>query len=140
VSIDCSVAASTATPRSEWTEPERFADWFGGDQAEIPVATVALEVREGGRWRATIFAGAEGREIHWDGRYLEVVEPQILVLTLSDQGEPYDLVTVVLVDIGGGHTEMLFRQRGTMSGPEYKRAASRWSSFFDHMAKALAND
>jgi hypothetical protein len=34
-------------------------------------------------------------------RYLEVVEPQILVLTLSDQGEPHDLVTVVLVEIGG---------------------------------------
>jgi uncharacterized protein YndB with AHSA1/START domain len=124
----------------EWTEPERFAEWYGGDNAEIPLQTVTLDVRVGGTWRATMFAGPKRREIHWDGKYLEVVEPKLLVLTLSDQGEPYDLITVVLVDLGDGLTEMLFRQRGSMSGPEYERAARGWSSFFDHMAKGLAND
>jgi uncharacterized protein YndB with AHSA1/START domain len=124
----------------EWTDPERFAEWYGGDNAEIPLRTVSLDVRVGGTWRATMFAGPKRREIHWDGKYLEVVEPKLLVLTLSDQGEPYDLVTVVLVDVGEGLTEMLFRQRGSMTGPEYQRAARGWSSFFDHMAKGLAND
>lgn len=133
-------SASRERVWKEWTEPERFAEWYGGDQAEIPVTTVALDVRVGGTWRATMFAGPERREIHWDGKYLEVVEPKLLVLTLSDQGEPYDLVTVVLVDVGGGHTEMLFRQRGTMSGPEYERAARGWTLFFDHIAKGLADD
>jgi uncharacterized protein YndB with AHSA1/START domain len=125
----------------EWTEPERFAEWYGGDQAEIPLETVEMDVRVGGTWRATMVAGSQRREIHWDGEYLEVVEPHLLVLTLTDDaGEPYDLVTVVLIDVGGGHTEMLFRQRGTMSGPEYERAARGWASFFDHMARGLAND
>jgi uncharacterized protein YndB with AHSA1/START domain len=124
----------------EWTEAERFAEWYGGDNAEIPLQTVSLDVRVGGTWRATMFAGPKRREIHWDGKYLEVVEPKLLVLTLSDQGEPYDLVTVVLVDVGEGLTEMLFRQRGSMTGPQYERAARGWSSFFDHMAKALTGD
>jgi uncharacterized protein YndB with AHSA1/START domain len=69
----------------EWTEPERFADWFGGSETEVPVSTVSMDVREGGTWRATMFAGPARREIHWKGEYREVVEPERLVFTLSDQ-------------------------------------------------------
>ena len=58
----------------EWTEPERFADWFGGSEAEVPVSTVSMDVRDGGSWRATMFAGAERFEIRWKGEYREVVE------------------------------------------------------------------
>ena len=57
----------------EWTEPEAFADWFGGDHAEVPVSTVSMDVREGGAWRATMFAGPTRREISWIGEYHEVV-------------------------------------------------------------------
>jgi len=53
----------------EWTEPERFADWFGGDHAEVPVATVSMDVREGGAWRATMFVKPDRREIRWNGEF-----------------------------------------------------------------------
>jgi uncharacterized protein YndB with AHSA1/START domain len=124
----------------EWTEPDRFADWFGGDEAEIPPSTVALDVRVGGTWRATMFAGPERREIRWTGKYLEVAEPKLLALTFSDDGAPDELIIVVLVDIGEGHTEMLLRQRGAMSGPAYERAARGMSSFLDRMAKHIADE
>jgi uncharacterized protein YndB with AHSA1/START domain len=123
----------------EWTEPERFADWFGGGGAEVPVSTVTMDVREGGAWRATMFAGPDRREIHWKGDYREVVEPERLVLTFSDQpGDEYELVTVVLTDLGDGRTEMLFQQRGGMSPEQYERAGAGWSTFFDRMAERLA--
>jgi uncharacterized protein YndB with AHSA1/START domain len=32
----------------EWTTPERFADWFGGE-AEVPPDSVSMDVRKGGR-------------------------------------------------------------------------------------------
>jgi uncharacterized protein YndB with AHSA1/START domain len=48
----------------EWTEPERFADWFGGPQSEVPLSSVAMDVRPGGAWRATMFAEPGRREIH----------------------------------------------------------------------------
>jgi uncharacterized protein YndB with AHSA1/START domain len=32
----------------EWTEPERFADWFGGPDAEVPLSSVSMDVRKGG--------------------------------------------------------------------------------------------
>ena len=124
----------------EWTEPERFADWFGGSEAEVPVSTVSMDVREGGTWRATMFAGPARREIHWKGEYREVVEPERLVFTLSDQPSEntYELVSVVLTDLGDGRTEMLFQQRGRMSARQYERAEEGWSSFFDRMAEHLA--
>ena len=28
----------------EWTEPERFADWFGGTESEVPLAMVSMDV------------------------------------------------------------------------------------------------
>src|SRR5205823_5385895 len=60
----------------EWTEPERFADWFGGPEAEIPLETVTMDVRPGGTWRATMFFGPDRRVIRWKGEYFEVVAPE----------------------------------------------------------------
>ena len=121
----------------EWTEPERFADWFGGS-AEVPLASVSMDVRPGGAWRLTMLAG--GGEIAWHGEYREVVEPGRLVLTFCDQPEPehIEVVTVVLTDVGDGRTEMHFEQRGELSPEQYERAGQGWSGFFDRVAERLA--
>jgi uncharacterized protein YndB with AHSA1/START domain len=29
----------------EWTEPEGFADWFGGGEAEVPLSTDGRQAR-----------------------------------------------------------------------------------------------
>ena len=122
----------------EWTEPERFADWFGGSEAEIPLETVTLDVRPGGAWRATMFFGPDRRMIRWRGEYLEVVAPERLVLTFSDRSdEVYELVTVVLNDLGSGRTEMLFEQRGHLRPEEYERTKDGWGGFFDRMDARL---
>jgi uncharacterized protein YndB with AHSA1/START domain len=124
----------------EWTEPEGFADWFGGGQAEVPLSTVSMDVRPGGTWRATMYADPGRHEIHWKGEYREVVEPERLVFTISDQpGDAHELIIVVLTDLGDGRTEMLFQQRGGgLSPEEYERAGQGWSTFFDRMAERLA--
>jgi uncharacterized protein YndB with AHSA1/START domain len=124
----------------EWTEPDRFADWFGGVEAEVPLSTVSMDVRPGGSWRATMFAGPERRKIQWKGEFHEVVEPERLVFTISDQpgDEAFELITVVLNDLGDGRTEMLFEQRGRMSAEEYERAGEGWGKFFDRIAERLA--
>jgi uncharacterized protein YndB with AHSA1/START domain len=125
----------------EWTEPERFADWFGGPESDVPLSTVSMDVRPGGGLRLTMFFGPGRREIRWEGDYREVVEPERLVFTLSDQPgeEAYELVTVVLTDLGGGRTEMLLEQRGRMTPEQYERAGEGWSGFFDRIAERLAS-
>ena len=125
----------------EWTEPEGFADWFGGPQSEVPVASVSMDVRPGGALRGTRFAGPERREIQWKGEYQEVTEPERLVFTLTDEpgGELYELVTVILNDLGDGRTEMHFQQHGYLEPDEYDRTKDGWSTFFDRIASRLAH-
>jgi uncharacterized protein YndB with AHSA1/START domain len=125
----------------EWTEPERFAAWYGGDQADIPVSTVSMDVRPGGRWKATMFFGEDRREIRWEGEYLEVAPPERLVFTVTDMpGVPTtELVVVVLHDLGDGRTEMVMEQRGGNLTPDQYRAAGQgWGGFFDTMERQLA--
>jgi uncharacterized protein YndB with AHSA1/START domain len=124
----------------EWTEPEAFADWFGGRGSEVPLSSVTMDVRPGGLWRLTMFAAPDRREIRWKGEFLEIEEPERLVFTVSDRpDEVYEVVTVVLVDLGDGRTEMRFEQRGGLLTPEeYERAGSGWSLFFDVIAERLA--
>jgi uncharacterized protein YndB with AHSA1/START domain len=124
----------------EWTEPEPFADWFGGSESDVPLSTVSMDVRPGGSWRAMMYAGPERREIYWKGEYRGVVEPERLVFTLSDQPgeEAYELITVVLTDLGDDRTEMLFEQRGRMSAEQYERAGQGWSTFFDRVAERVS--
>jgi uncharacterized protein YndB with AHSA1/START domain len=124
----------------EWTDPEAFADWYGGAQAEIPISSVSMDVREGGGWKATMFAGPERSEINWHGEYREVVEPERLVFTVSDRpGEEFELVTVALTDLGDGRTEMLMEQEGGHLTPDgYEHAKQGWGGFFDRLAERLA--
>jgi uncharacterized protein YndB with AHSA1/START domain len=132
-----------AAPRErvwkEWTEPERFADWFGGPESEVPLSTVSMDVKPGGSWRLTMFAAPGRREINWSGEYREVVEPERLVFTVSDQPgeEAFELVTVLLVDLGDGRTEMHFEQRGRLAAEVYEAAKQGWSTFFDRIDERL---
>jgi uncharacterized protein YndB with AHSA1/START domain len=124
----------------EWTEPERFADWFGGTECEVPLSTVAMDVRSGGAWRATMLCGPDRRLIRWKGEYREVAPPERLVFTISDQpgDERYELVTVVLIELGDGRTEMRFEQRGHQRPDQYDRAKQGWGTFFARIDERLA--
>jgi uncharacterized protein YndB with AHSA1/START domain len=123
----------------EWTEPERFADWFGGPQSEVPLSTVSMEVSPGGALRLTMYSGPGRREIHWRGEFLEVVEPERLVFTIADRpGDDYELITVELTDLGDGRTEMRFEQRGHLLPEQYERTKEGWGGFFDRIAERLA--
>jgi uncharacterized protein YndB with AHSA1/START domain len=124
----------------EWTEPARFADWFGGVECEVPLPSVAMDLRPGGAWRATMFCGPTRREIRWTGEYREVVAPERLVFTITDQsdGDRYELASVLLTDLGDGRTQMRFEQRGYMRPDEYDRAQSGWGGFFARIDARLA--
>ena len=134
-----------AAPRErvwrEWTEPEAFADWYGGTESEVPIETMSMDVREGGSWSATMYAGPDRREMHWRGEYVEVDPPKRLVFTVTDEPEDdaRELVTVELEDLGDGRTEMRMQQTGGGLPPEgYERAKQGWGGFFDRMDARLS--
>ena len=125
---------------SEWTRPDAFADWFGGQESEVPLDSVSMDVRPGGTWRATMFSGPGRREIRWSGEYREVTVPERLVFTVTDQpGDGrYELVTVLLGELGDGRTEMRFEQRGHKRPDEYDRTKQGWGVFFARLDERLA--
>jgi uncharacterized protein YndB with AHSA1/START domain len=140
------ITRTFAAPRErvwrEWVQPEAFADWFGGTEAEIPLDTVEMDVREGGSWKATMFAGPDRREINWIGEYLEVNEPERLVLTMTDRPDDPErgVVTVSFSDLGDGRTEMRMEQSGPGMSPEQWEAATKgWGGFFDRMEARLGD-
>ena len=125
----------------EWTEPERFADWFGGVECEVPLSTVTMDVRPGGAWKATMYVEPGRHEIRWKGEYREVEPPERLVFTVSDRPDDrYEVVSVVLTDLGDGRTEMSFEQRGHMRPEQYERTGQGWGSFFDRIDERLLDD
>jgi uncharacterized protein YndB with AHSA1/START domain len=125
---------------SEWTEPEAFADWYGGMACEVPLSSVSMDVRPGGTWRLTMFCPPDRRRIDWKGQYREVEPPERLVFTVTDQpgDDALELVIVVLEDLGDGRTQMRFEQRGSMSPEQYERATEGWGTFFERVQERLA--
>jgi uncharacterized protein YndB with AHSA1/START domain len=141
ISITRVFDAPRADVWKEWTEPERFADWYGGPEGEVPLSSVSMDVRVGGEWRLTMYFGPKRREIQWRGEYRELIEPERLVFTVTDRAdEAEELVIVDLIDLGDGRTEMRFQQRGGgLTEKGYERAGEGWGGFFDRMDQRLAS-
>lgn len=125
-----------------WTEPERFAGWFGEDGSSVPLETVSMDVRPGGAWNLIMLFGPDRAELPFSGHYLEIVEPERLVMTITDQvhpdGEDVEVVTVVLEDLGDGRTRMTFTQHGgNLDADGYAGARRGWLAFFERTGTQL---
>jgi uncharacterized protein YndB with AHSA1/START domain len=59
----------------------------------------------------SFFGPAPSADLDWKGEYREVVETERLVFTLSDQPgeESYELIIVVLTDLGDGRSTFFDR-------------------------------
>ncbi|SDK10513.1 Uncharacterized conserved protein YndB, AHSA1/START domain [Nonomuraea maritima] len=122
---------------ASWTEPERFARWFGPASLATPVGRITLDTRPGGVWRTTL-VGEEGFEVTLDGTYRVVEAPSRLVFTTGDPDAPGDgpasVATVELTGAGGG-TAMRFHQYGVNTDDEHAaQARAGWLEFFDRLA------
>jgi uncharacterized protein YndB with AHSA1/START domain len=119
-----------------WTKPEHFSFWFGSEAIEVPLDTVKMDTRPGGSWSAVMLL-PDGTTKSWLGKYLEVDEPDKLMLTLSDNpsSTTSETVTVSLTEMEGG-TEMVMKQSGgNLSEGQYQAAQLGYNTFFDSMDK-----
>ena len=142
-SAGATITRTFAAPRQlvyeAWTTPQHFATWWGGSAVTVPGDSIAMDVRVGGTWKATMILPGDMPEINWYGEYVEVDPPSKLVLTMTDRpGDARELVTVVLTEVEGG-TEMVFTQTGgNLDAAEYERVTEGWQTFFDAMDEVLA--
>ncbi len=124
-----------------WTTPTAWVEWYGKPW-EVPKDSAEMDVRVGGRWKSVTIA--EGNTINFTGEYKEVQEPNRLVLTVEDPGNPsnpqFETVTAILKDLGGNKTEMNFTQSGNLPPEEYQKGLKEgWTGFFDALDKYLEN-
>ena len=133
---------------SAFTEPEQFARWWGTESVEVPVDSVSIDAREGGRWaaqmRVPMDEGEELMIIDWSGEYTEVDPPRRLAYTLKDDpgreaGAP------VVVDFEelpeGAGTRVILTQTSPDFTPEQTQATvAGYSDFFDALAGVLGVD
>jgi uncharacterized protein YndB with AHSA1/START domain len=126
-----------------WTQPAQFAQWFGGPDSSVPLETLAMDVRPGGAWNLIMLAGPERMELAFGGFYREVVEPERLVLVLTNPEDPSDpnveVMTVVFTDLGD-KTEILFTQTGHLPEEEYVHTKQGTEIFFDSLAELVARE
>jgi uncharacterized protein YndB with AHSA1/START domain len=119
------------------TESELFARWFG---AEFSVDVHQWDLRPGGEWRAIMHY--QGNEMPWAGRFVEIDEPERLVVAFIDQPtieDVYELMTYTLIE-HGGQTELVLRQSGGhLTDEQYERARGGTASFLDELARVLAS-
>jgi uncharacterized protein YndB with AHSA1/START domain len=123
-----------------WTEPDRLAQWWGKRGWSTPVSTITMDVRPGGVFRLTSVADDDGREMHTDAVYREVVEPERLVFAEAPRGDSDvgALAIVTLTDLGDDRTEMDFRSTIHASDDLRRRAAAGLDSAFGRLAEHLA--
>ena len=121
-----------------WTEPEKFARWYGLSNSTL--SDTEMDVREGGGWSAVMhIPGAP--DISWKADYQEVRRPERLAFALrdpEDHASPnVEKVTVTFEDLGT-RTRMVFRQAGGLPPEHYEVALKQgWNSFFDRLEKLV---
>ncbi len=125
-----------------FSEPDRFASWFGTPPYTTPASTVSMDVRPGGAWAATMVHETDGSELPFRGTFTEVVAPERIVQTFEDVSDPgnkdVEVLTTTLVDLGGGKTEVTYHQVGHMPEEQYRAVEQGVGGFYDRLAEQLA--
>jgi len=140
---ELTITRSFAAPREAvfdaWTNPEKFAVWFGTDGVDVPAETLSMDARPGGSWKA-VMKLPDDTSISWVGEYLEVDSPSHLVMTITDNpaDDARGVITVDLSEVGGG-TEMIMSQESPgFDQGQLDQTAIGYNAFFDVMGTLVA--
>jgi uncharacterized protein YndB with AHSA1/START domain len=127
-----------------WTQPAQLARWWGPRGFTIPLDTISIDLRPGGRLRATMVADADGTQYPVDMVFREVVAPQRLVLAWGDLQHPVPpegagVATVTFTDLGG-KTQLVFHQSGINTEEGHANAKAGWDQALERLAEYLAKE
>ena len=131
-------AASPEAVYDAWVTPEHFSVWFGTPAIPVPLDTLVMDVRVGGRWTAVMHL-PDGSTKDWEGEYRELDRPSRLSLTLTDQpgedaGEP---IVIEFAEVEGG-TEMTFTSdRHGFTDEQVAAVTAGYGAFFDAIGEIV---
>ena len=122
-----------------WTKPEHFSVWFGTEAVEVPLDSLSLDVRVGGKLAAVMLI-PDGTRIDWEGEYTEVDRPHRLAFTLTDNPGEYPGVPIVatFTPVDGGTEVSITQHRGDFDDEQVQATIAGYNSFFDSMERVIA--
>ena len=123
-----------------WTLPEHFSRWFGTEAVNVPIESVVMDVRPGGKLAATMDFG-DGNTMQWFGEYGLVDRPNRLEYWLSD-GPPIaglDPVVTTFTEVEGGTEVTLFQPRYGFTDEQMEATVAGYNQFFDALESVVAS-
>jgi uncharacterized protein YndB with AHSA1/START domain len=124
-----------------WVRADELSTWFAPDGYEVTGCEV--DARPGGRWWVE-YVSTEGEAHRESGEFTDVVEPERLTFTLTQQDShgnvgPQTTVAVRLAD-QDGKTELTFEQSGYTAVAMRDGNAEGWKECFDTLDRVLRRD
>ena len=121
------------------TKPEHFSVWFGTAAVEVPLDSLAMDVRPGGAFRAVMLL-PDGNRIDWAGEYVEVDPPSHIAMTLTDNPDEYAGLPVLmdLEEVDGGTRLTISQDRADFSDEQVAATIAGYNAFIDDIENELA--
>ena len=131
-------AASPEAVFDAWVTPEHFSVWFGTPAIPVPLDTLVMDVRVGGKWTAVMHL-PDGTTKDWEGEYRELDRPSRLSLTLTDQpgedaGEP---IVVEFEEVDGGTLMTFTSDRHGFTDEQVAMVTTGYGAFFDAIGEIV---
>jgi uncharacterized protein YndB with AHSA1/START domain len=125
-----------------WTDVEQAALWWM--PRDFTLLSCEMDVRPGGAWHRRM-RGPSGAVSVKHGIYREVAAPERLVFTYNTEDQagvvdPETLVTVTLVDLGGGRTRLTLWHTGFETESARDDHRGGWTGALDRFADFIATD
>ncbi|MEU1503833.1 SRPBCC domain-containing protein [Kitasatospora sp. NPDC005748] len=134
LTITRELPATPAVVFRAYTEPERFVRFWGPVGTHVPLDTVTIEPKVGGRYDSTMVIDATGERYPLRGEIIDIRPGELLAFQEEGVGLRSSLT---LTDLGDGRTEAVLHQTDAPDfycGPE---ARAGLNSSFDRLVEYL---
>ncbi|MBL4599558.1 MAG: SRPBCC domain-containing protein [Rhizobiaceae bacterium] len=139
LTIERSFAASPEAVFDAWTDPAILSQWWGPEGVSVP--DLALDVKEGGAWTATMYSDQMGNKIV-SGEYKAIERPIRLVFTWAwsdeDGTRGHETEVEVLFEKIDTGTKMTLNQQLFQDRSGRDSHNSGWVSSFTCLEKVLS--
>ena len=133
---DVYITRAFAAPREImwkfWTSSQQLSSWFGPDAFHVPVESVTVELREGGRWDLSMVDNGTGQAFPIRGRITAFIEFEYLEIVLdadSGSGPLEDVLLRVQFHDHGDRTRVTLHQ-GPFTEEQREMTAEGWELSF----------
>ncbi|MFJ9445597.1 SRPBCC domain-containing protein [Kitasatospora sp. NPDC101235] len=135
LTITRELPGASAAAFEAYFEPEQFVRFWGPVGTHVPLETVTIEAKEGGRYDSTMVVDATGERYPLKAEIAEIRAGESFTMVEEGSGMRS---TLTFTELGEGRTRVVLHQTGVpemFRGPE---AEAGLNSSFDRLVEHLA--